>query len=54
MSKWSLGVKISSFAVSMAMITAAYEYTDELMAWVFEMMNSVISSQIDQLLQGVM
>ena len=54
MSKWSFGVKISSFVVSMGMIAAAYAYTDGLMAWLFAWMTEMINSQVDQVLQGLL
>ena len=54
MSKWSMGVKISGFVISMAMIGAAYLYTDDLMAWFFSWMMGIVNGQMDQMLQGLM
>ena len=54
MSKWRLGVKVSYVVLSMAMIAAAYEYTDDLMAWVFSEMNRMIDGQMQSLLSGIL
>ena len=49
MKGWRLAVKVSYFVISMVIIGAAYFYTDDLMAWVFDMMMQSIDSSLSQI-----
>lgn len=49
MKGWRFAVKVSYFVISMVIIGAAYFYTDDLMAWVFEMMMQSIDGSLSQI-----
>ena len=54
MSKSRFIVKCSYWLATFTVIKAAYEYTDDLMNWLFQYMSGLVSGQLDQILQGVM